>query len=184
MRSSKSIGTLVPYNPARVYKEVDGEKFYLVKVLIDGIELPGIISEYLFTKEAKYEFSFYIRCEETDGKLFTFINILAIDEVDPSTPDLNHVEIYGNISKTFPMKVTLEDSTQMRLVGVRYHSTDKNVNIAHCIGYGSLARRLNTMSVGDNVLFVGKMKSRTSIEVEIDLIPVYNPKREVVGLPK
>lgn len=182
MRSSTAIGTIVPSNPKKLYKEINGEKFYNIEVVMDDIAYPAVISEYLLQGQGKYEIKYYLRTEDWKEKLYTFINILSVDKVDESTPDRNEVEVYGNISKVFPMKVRLSGAVAMKMVGVRYQSSDKNINIAHCIGYDNIARKFNQMNKGDNVLLVGKLRCHTSIEVEVEIIPVHNPKRETVEL--
>lgn len=176
MRCSTIIGSL-EVNKESVYKTVKGERFFDAVVVLDGSRFPAVISEFLAKQNGKHEIMCYLRSESRDKKMFTFLQIEAINKVDEEEKDANVAHVYGDVSKVFPMKTTLRGTTSVKMIGVRYFSSDKNVNVAHCIGFKDIARRLNTIDVGDNVLLVGSFSMKSSIEVVVKEITTHNPKR-------
>ncbi|WP_273321526.1 hypothetical protein [Vallitalea guaymasensis] len=178
MKCSTSIVTLS--SNREIFRKINGENFLVSKVIVEGIEIPAVGSEYILGNlQGRVEVKYYLRSETTaDNKLFTFMYIITAKQVINNIPERNYIQVGGYVVKT--KGLLIKNNTCMEILPfiVKYKSYDGNYNVAHCVAKGAKARELAKMKKGDIVEVTGKFKKEhNTLEVlveEVDFYKAYN----------
>lgn len=185
MRLSTITGTIIREEPISIFKIVDKEKFYEVRILINNCNIPAVCSEFLL-KDIKEKASMrgYLACEymptATKRKLYTFFQVLDASPVTSEIADVNIIELKFEIMKLNPFSVDkISGKVRMGLIG-RYYTGDKKTAIIHMLSMESTARKLRNAKPGDKVVASGYIHSRGEpIEIVITDIERIQRKEEL-----
>ena len=164
--------------------EVSGEKFLKTKIRSERLsesadELPVILPEKLFEEERfgkgdrvkiKGQFRSYNRHEEKRNKLILSVYAQEMEGISPETSEVapeNNVELDGFICKKPVYRTTPlgREITDVLLAVNRSHGKSDYIP---CICWGSNARAVKDLTVGDKLRLSGRIQSRVYQKKESD----------------
>lgn len=140
---NKFIGTLC--GEPREFQKVSDETFYVQDIKMCNSIVPVVFSEYLLnTAKGKVEVSGYIRSENVDDKLFTFLKAMDITPASEEQQDSSYVDIKGTIV-SIKQLVPLNTGKEVVPFIVSYPNNDGNYTVVHLVAYGKTARQIRAL---------------------------------------
>lgn len=151
--------------PKEVFEIIEDEKFYRVDLGFkdDKLPYPAVISEYIYKGEGKHRVVAYVKSQEVNGKLFTYVNIINAVATDEDYNNLWNVT--GMLKRKYDMRVINSSGKEILQFMILYKSYDGHRSVAHCAAKGANARLVNSLKEEDNITFTAFLKENyTALE--------------------
>lgn len=153
----------------------DGERLYLVDILIGDEKYPGVIPEELdkqIKEDTLYRCDCYLRNEIYKDKFFTFIRILYAEEAGASATEKAVFNIEGRIQKNTGIRHIQKKEKVILLLKLKSKARDENKSLLHLILPHALA--LENASIKEGTLIKGNghlhLLHGTTLEIVMDTL--------------
>lgn len=146
MRISTVRGILSPER--ELFKEENGEKFYKTTLRIDEQNIPVVASMFVLKdKSGKCEVTCTVRQQPGEGYRFVYLYAANVTKCSEDLPDLNVVNIGGQIARVYPTRFVGSAGNEMNIYKLAWFAENR-INFINVRAMGAQARKLSDAKKG------------------------------------
>ena len=181
---STLVGTLDYPAEKVIHYKTDKEKFYLVGLMFGECRIPAVCSEFLLKDiKGKVEVQGYINSTykviEGKRKLFTFLQIINIAEMEEDTQDDDVVVVDVTITHVGDFQISEKNGrAYLPLVGICYIGHKKSA-VIHMLATETIARQLKDIKPDTKLVAAGHFHQRGEpVEIILSVVKSLQGKEE------